>query len=452
MRKTIRQQLTVRAPLVRFRKAREYEEVSELLDAHPQVVRWVFDDLVAEGVDPNVGRKGMSAEETLRAHVVYKREKLSFERLEFELGTNSFFREFCRIAPSDSWSKSALHRNVSAISAETHERINRLYLRVAEEEGIEDGRRVAVDPTGVKTNVHMPADSELLCDTVRVLVRLMGGAVRIFVTSEFTRAHKKAAKRLYWRIFNARGKKRTPLYVELLEVSTQTIADAERIASELEGLSDPAFRREARELAERIRHVVALGRHVVDQTERRVLRGETVPAKEKILSIFEPHTDLLVQGQKRTYGHKVTFTSGVSGMVLDAFVENGNPNDKTLAIRMIKRQEEIYGHAPDQAAFDGGFASASNLEELKRVGVKDVVFTKAHGLKIEDMVRDFNDYEILRNFRAGIEGVISYLKRAFSLVRCTWSGLESFKAYVWGSVVSANLFTLVRHRLRRERS
>ncbi len=451
MRKTIREQLTVRPPLVRFRKAREYEEVSELLDAHPEAAQWVFDDLVAKGVNPKVGRKGMSAEETLRAHVVYKREKLSFERLEFELGTNAFFRAFCRISPSDSWSKSALHRNVSAISAETLERINRVCLQVAEEEGIEDGRRIAVDPTGVQTNVHIPADSELLSDTVRVLVRLMWGAVKVFVTSEFTHANKRAAKRLYWRIFNARGEKRKPLYVELLEVSAQTIADAERIASELEGLSEPVFRREAKKLAEVIRHVIALGKHVVDQTERRVLRGEKVPAKEKILSIFEPHTDLLVQGQKRTYGHKVTFTSGVSGMVLDAFVENGNPNDKTLATRTVERQKLIYGRVPEQAAFDGGFASASNLEELKQVGVKDVVFTKARGLKIQDMVREYSDYAVLRNFRAGIEGVISYLKRAFSMVRCTWSGLESFKAYVWGSVVSANLFTLVRHRLARER-
>ena len=92
-----------------------------------------------------------------------------------------------------------------------------------------------------------------------------------------------------------------------------------------------------------------------------------------------------------------------------------------------------------------------NLEQLKQEGVKDVVFTKARGLKIQDMVREYDDHEVLRNFRAGVEGVISYLKRCFSLVRCTWSGLEAFKAYVWGSVVSANLFTLARRRLARQR-
>ena len=338
MRKTIREQLPLPPPLVRFRRAREYEEVSELLDAHPEAAQWIFEDLVSKGLNPNVGRKGMSAEETLRAHVVYKKEKLSFERLEFELETNSFFRAFCRLASRDSWSRSTLHRNVTAISAETHERINRLYLRVAKEEGIEDGRRVAVDPTGVKTNIHVPSDSELLWDVVRVLVRLMWTAVKVFVTSEFAN-HKKAAKRLYWRIFNARRKaQRKPLYVDLLKITAETLADAKRIAAELDKQDDPAFRKHAAELAELILHVAALGDCVVDQTERRVLKEETVPAKEKILSIFEPHTDVLVQGQKRTYGHKVTFTSGVSGLVLDAFVENGNPNDKTLAARMIKRQ------------------------------------------------------------------------------------------------------------------
>jgi IS5 family transposase len=451
MRKTIREQLSLRLPLFRFRKAREYEEVSKLLDAKPEVAQWVFDDLVSKGIDPAVGRDGMSGEETLRAYLVYKREKLSYERLEFELGTNTFFREFCRVPPNRSWSRSALHRNISATSADTLEKINRLFLGVAKEEGIEDGRKVAVDPTGVETNIHFPSDSELLWDVVRVLTRLLWIAVRIFVTSEFT-DNKKEAKRLYWRIFNAKRKaQRKPLYVDLLEITTQTIADAERIAAELEKPDDPAFRKEAVELAEVIRHVVALGKGVMDQTERRVLKGETVPAQEKILSIFEPHTDLLVKGLQKTYGHKVTFTSGVSGMVLDAVVEQGNPNDKTLATRMIKRQKEIYGRAPEQAAFDGGFASAPNLEDLKQEGVKDVVFTKAGGLKIKDMVRKFDDYEVLRKFRAGIEGVISYLKRCFGLVRCTWSGLDAFKAYVWGSVVSGNLFTLARQRLARER-
>jgi IS5 family transposase len=102
---------------------------------------------------------------------------------------------------------------------------------------------------------------------------------------------------------------------------------------------------------------------------------------------------------------------------------------------------------PRQASFDGGYASGANLAAAKALGVKDVCFSKKRGLKITEMVRSTWVYRRLRDFRAGVEGMISYLKRAFGLDRCTWRGQLSFGSYVWGSVVSANLLTLARHLL-----
>ncbi|MGX1260044.1 IS5 family transposase [Sinorhizobium fredii] len=52
----------------------------------------------------------------------------------------------------------------------------------------------------------------------------------------------------------------------------------------------------------------------------------------------------------------------------------------------------------------------------------------------------------LRNFRAGIEAGISCLKRAYGLARCTWRGLDHFKAYVWSAVVAYNLVLFTRQR------
>ena len=107
-----------------------------------------------------------------------------------------------------------------------------------------------------------------------------------------------------------------------------------------------------------------------------------------------------------------------------------------------------YGEPPKQVAFDGGFTSQDNLTVLKEdLKVEEVTFSKGKGLAIDDMVKDSFVYKRLRNFRAGVEGIISYLKRGFGLRRCTWHGLRGFKAYVWGSIVSANLLTLARHVL-----
>jgi hypothetical protein len=95
---------------------------------------------------------------------------------------------------------------------------------------------------------------------------------------------------------------------------------------------------------------------------------------------------------------------------------------------MIERQKELFGKAPKQASFDGGFATRSNLAAIKALGVKDAAFHKRRGIEVKEMTSSDRIYKKLRNFRAGIEGVISFLKRTFGLERCTWRGFASFRA------------------------
>ena len=73
---------------------------------------------------------------------------------------------------------------------------------------------------------------------------------------------------------------------------------------------------------------------------------------------------------------------------------------------LAERQKTIYGRPPRQAAYDGGFASKTNLRDLKASGVQDVMFSKKRGLKVVDMVKSSYVYKKLRAFRAGIEVAI----------------------------------------------
>ncbi|HXI13506.1 MAG TPA: transposase [Thermoanaerobaculia bacterium] len=141
-------------------------------------------------------------------------------------------------------------------------------------------------------------------------------------------------------------------------------------------------------------------------------------------------------------------STGKSSLIFDCTVLDGNPADSTLAETMIDRHIEITGKAPRQAAYDGGFTSRPNLEAIKSKGVKDVAFTKARNLTIPDMARSTWVYRKLRDFRAGIEATISFLKRSFGLDRCTWKSFGSFKSYVWSSVLSFNLLVIARHQLQ----
>jgi IS5 family transposase len=326
--------------------------------------------------------------------------------------------------------------------------VNRRLVGLADQEGIEKGTRTRIDTTSVESNIHAPSDSLLLWDVIRVLTRLMKVSREFGV--EFTN-HLRVAKRRAFGIQNARGReRRVRLYRDLLRVAEETLSasmEAVKVLREKRGKGSRRCYR-AQRLAESIEHFRSIGQSVVDQTCRRVLEGERVPAREKVVSIFETHTDILVKGsQDIEYGHKVNLAVGGSSMVTDCVIEKGNPADSTLAVKMIDRHRDVFGRPPHQAAFDGGFASKENLREIKERGVEDVAFAKRCGLAIADMVKSMWVYKRLKNFRAGIEGVISFLKRCFGLGRCMWRGFASFQAYVWSSVVSANLLIFARHRI-----
>ena len=454
MRQTIRDQLTLAPPPrpLPFPKAREYEEISAILDECPTVGELVLADLLAGGVDPFVGRVGMSADQVLRAKIVKQREGFSYEDLAFQIAANETYRTFCRLGAWESWSRSTLHRNLSRVGAPCLEQVNRLVLGVAERDGFEDGSRVAADATALTTNIHSPTDSALLLDVIRVSARLQVFAAENFVDVYFDDVGSSPAS-LHWRISSARRKlQRLPHYVELLAITKTVLERNAEVLEQLDLVSSDELREAAAALADELRRVDALGRRVFAQTSSRVIDGKPVPAKSKVLSIFEPHTDLIVQGNSMTFGHKITLTTGVSGLTLDVVVERGNPGDSTLALRMLERQQAFYGKAPGQAAFDGGYSSRANLEAAKSMGVRDVVFSKHPGLSIDDMTESYETFEELRCFRTSVERVISLLKRNFGLRHCDWCGFEGFESYVWTSVLAANLVVLARLRLSRKRS
>jgi len=187
---------------------------------------------------------------------------------------------------------------------------------------------------------------------------------------------------------------------------------------------------------------------IIYQTEQRVLNGITVPSPKKVVSIFEPHTDIIVKDRRETqFGHKIFLTSGVSSMVLHCDLPRGNPSDKDMFLGTIEAIKDSFERYPAKISADGGFASEENITVAKLLGVKDVCFPKRCNMEIEDMVKSKWVYENLLNWRAGIEAVISFLKRCFGLSKSNWSGFDGFKRYVRCGIASYNLLLLARNEL-----
>jgi len=458
MRKTFKKQLPLVEASPLHPKAQELEKIDEVLNQNPIIFELARQDLDSSDLDSSgrkktVGAEGMSAEQVVRTAILKQMEELSYDRLAFHLVDSRVYSRFCRIGLGmKAFKKSTLQKNINALKPETWEKINRILLGWAKDAGIEKGRKARIDCTVVASNIHEPSDSSLLWDTVRVLNRLLVKTRQVLTEVDFPyQDHTKRAKRRSLGVLNTKDKKkRKECYKDLLKVTGDVMGYVNGALIAL--AKHPCKTLEEKVWADRfvadLGHYKALGLRVVSQTERRVIKEEKVPAGEKVVSLFESHGDIIIKDRRDTYyGHKICLTGGASNLILDCVITEGNPADSSLVEKMFDRQKEIYGRYPLKAALDGGFASKGNLDDAKENGIKDICFSKKRGLSEKEMCRSSYVYKKLRNFRAGIESGISWLKRSFGLDRCTWKGLSSFKSYVWSAIVSANLLTIARKQL-----
>ena len=452
MRKKYQKQLPLMPSNIEHPRAKELERISQILDSIPTIADMVLQDLTHGVKHRNCGAEGMTAEQVLRAAIIKQTEGFSYNELAFHTVDSCTYRNFCRIGLVDKgFKKSALCKNIKALSPETWESINRLLGAYGEDKDIEKGKEARIDCTVVCTNIHEPTDSSLLWDSTRVLTRILNKMKEELGADILFTDHTRRAKRRSLQILNAKSKKaRVKPYKDLLKITGKTVSYAKSAAAVLEsyGFVDTRDMALAVAMLKDFEELIPLAENVIDQTTRRILHDEKVPAQEKIFSIFEPHTDIIIKDRRdEYYGHKVCLTGGSSNFISDCLIVNGNPADSTLTCQMLDRHDEIYGRYPLNVALDGGFASKANLKEAKSRYIKNVCFAKKRGLKEEDMCQSRWVYKRLRRFRAGIESGISWLKRSFGFWRCTWKSFRSFKSYVWSSIVAANLFTLARQEM-----
>lgn len=208
-------------------------------------------------------------------------------------------------------------------------------------------------------------------------------------------------------------------------------------------------------LAQTLTHSLPLGQQVIDQTTRRVVHGEAVPAPEKIVSLFEPHSAIIQRGKAwphdTEFGRKVWYCESDGGIITDDRLLQGNPPEEKQWLPSLKQQCQLFGHPPDVATADRGVYSPENEQAAQDLGVKQVVLPKP-GAKTQ--ARQSYEaqpwFKAVRRWRAGIEGRISGLRRARGLDRCLNHGDTGMERWLgWG--VTANNLMVIATALTRPR-
>ena len=418
------------------------KSLSDLLDLHPEILTLVAKDLVDESAS-NVGRCGLSVESIFRCLLLKQQLRISYEQLSFHLSDSMTYRSFTRLIHDSMPSRSGLQSTIRRIKPETLEAIHEILSQNWLEQGILSMEKLRIDSTVVASNIAPPSDSHLLNDGIRVLSRLLAKSkdstgVKIRFTDQ-----RESSKSLSFQIFNAKKAEKERLYPDLLKRARTVLKQVDRGLQSVRLGAGKSDQKEKWVLA--LEHYRDLMQQVIDQTQRRVIDKESVHSSEKLVSLFEPHTDIIVKGFRDVqYGHKINLSSERRGFITYLSIKEGNPSDKDLFLPVLEYHQSTLKALPNSVVADGGYASQVNVTEGRGKGIKHVVFNKRVGLTNQSMGVKQKTFDRLRHFRAGIEGNISELKRAFGASKATWKGHDGFKAFVWSAVISYNLTRLAR--------
>jgi len=422
--------------------SKKLEKISDILDRDIRFLAKISENFKTPK-ESSAGAKGMTIEQVVRVALLKQLRQLSYEKLYDELNDNISYRRFAKIHEGEVPKKMTLNENIKKIPPEGWEEIHKVIIKAAKELGVEKGKSVRMDSACVESNIHYPTDGELLWNCVRVIDRIIEGVMNEYPDMEMEieyHNHTKRAKKRRYRIVNTSSKeKRVEAYKDLLKVSRETGKYGESCIDRLEKRVREGDI-EARVYKEELAGYLESLKTIINQTERRVLAGEKVEAKDKLASIFETHSDILAKGKRKVvFGHKILLSGGKSNLILDCMIERGNWSDAEYFEKGIDRLKERYEVHPEEITTDGGFASKDNYDYAVSKGIKKVLFTKRCTSKIVALVKTCRAYKKLKKFRAGIEGCISAAKRAYGLSRCTWKGWVSFQSYVWLGVIAFNL-------------
>lgn len=434
------------------------KKISEFIDEQTGMVALVRQDLEWGLKKPKTGRKGLTAEQTLRSFILRRVKDWDYRELSERIADGYTLRCFTRFYSGNVPKQDAFNEAFNKLRPATIKAINDLVVRGAIALGVEDGKKLRVDTTVTETTIHYPTDSTLLWDDVRVITRLIGQLDELLPNgvegfTNRTRSARRRMQEIERMTAKQRHDQQKDKYRELIRATEQVIGNAGRVLEETKDVHVVDLMDDIviEELRRKIEHYRELGNRVIDQTRRRVFQGEQVPAHEKVYSIFEIHTDLIKRGKVQKpieFGHKIFLAESNHGLITQYDVLDGNPSDDIHVKPSLEYHKQLFGFAPDLYSSDRGFFSKENVDECKKAGVKLVCIPKRGGQKSSDeqITESSHAFKTGQRFRAGIEGRISVLFRGRGMKRCPDEGQERFTKFV-GACVLANNLMVIAHLL-----
>jgi IS5 family transposase len=425
----------------------KYEAISRLLEANGQLLAVAHRDWTRLLSTSAQGREGYTSEQLLRALIVMFIEGDSYRDVVVRIDTSEFLQYFVRLGVRPTMDFTFLNKAFCTLSAQTLETMNRLIAQYAIEQEKITGAKQRMDTTVYETNIHYPTDSSLLWDSFRTVARLLRSIQKELPQLDLRhRYHDRKVKKLAGFIArNASGtskatQRQVKQHYRKLIQSVGWIHAVGRDILDTLGAHDYG--------APALSHYLPLVERIVQQAHQRVIEGISLPPDEKLYSLFEEHTELLKRGKAGKpieFGHKILLAQTSEKFIHHYKVMPQRIEDKDLLEPALEAHKDLFRHYPELLSTDKGF-----YESMKQItGLEQkiaMVSIAKRGRRTREEYQRETSEEFIKGqrFRAGSEGSISVLKRAFKLGKCFFKGFKNYAASVGLAVLCHNLVLLTR--------
>jgi transposase, IS5 family len=427
----------------------KYEGIGEILEANAGILDIAHGDFSRSLSQSEYGRGGYTSEQILRSIVVMFIEEKSYRDAVIMVENSEFLRNFIKLGNKAMMDFTFLCKAYAALSEQTWKAINEALSGYAKKQEKITAEKLRLDTTAYETNIHYPTDSSLLWDGYRTLARLMREArEELRVIGVTHRFHTKKVRKLALYISRNSHKKEKGVqrkikstYRKLIERAQGIVSVGKAVLKLLSGWNRDA-------VTAKLKHYLPIAEKITGQAERRVILGEQVPSAEKVYSLFEEHTELIKRGKAGKpieFGHKVLLVETGEKFIIHYEAMPKQRADTELIQQSLSAHNRVFGCRPDVLAGDKGFyESREQIGNLSREIDTVSICKKGRRTEEEDHRESTEEFKAGQRFRAGIEGTISVLKRAFKLSKCLFKGFRNFASSVGCAVFCHNLVMLAR--------
>ena len=299
----------------------------------------------------------------------------------------------------------------------------------------------------VETDVHYPTDINLLWDALRKLIIWSARVSQRYGLSGWGKSgyNLRQVKRLFRRVQSLkpssataekppapRAKALRQAYRAYLELGRTLVQRSEVTLAQLPA-GEAILEREAME--EFVLHAY----RQLEQIERRVLQGETIPHREKVFSLFEGHTEWISKGKAGVpveLGLPVCILEDEYGFILHHRILQGE-TDEAVAVPMVKETQQRFPTLK-RCSFDRGFYTPDNRTQLRSLLDVSILPSRGTPPQTEVAWEASEEFGAARRQHAAVESAINALE-VHGLDRCLDHGLDGFRRYVALAVVARNI-------------